>query len=132
MPAYATVQDVQARMLRTMSSAEEAVCANLLDDAGVIIDAYNADASANAKKVVSCNMVVRAMGDGESTGVPLGASQGSMSGLGYSQSWTMAGGGSVGQLYLGKLDKKLLGVGDRIGSYSPTQELAAALPEVWT
>ena len=67
MPAYATVQDVQARMLRTMSSAEEAVCANLLDDAGVIIDAYNADASANAKKVVSCNMVVRAMGDGELT-----------------------------------------------------------------
>lgn len=132
MPAYATVQDVQARMLRTMSSAEEAVCANLLDDAGVIIDAYNADASADAKKVVSCNMVVRAMGDGESTGVPLGASQGSMSGLGYSQSWTMAVGGSVGQLYLGKLDKKLLGVGDRIGSYSPTQELAAALPEVWT
>lgn len=132
MPAYATVQDVQARMLRTMSSAEEEVCANLLDDAGVIIDAYNADASADAKKVVSCNMAIRAMGDGESTGVPLGASQGSMSGLGYSQSWTMASGGSVGQLYLGKLDKKLLGVGDRIGSYSPTQELAAALPEVWT
>lgn len=130
MPAYATVQDVQARMLRTMSSDEEAVCANLLDDASVIIDAYNADASADAKKVVSCSMVVRAMGDGESTGVPLGASQGSMSGLGYSQSWTMANGGSVGQLYLGKLDKKLLGVGDRIGSYSPTQELAAAMPEV--
>ena len=31
--AYATVQDVQARMIRTMDSTEQTVCGNLLDDA---------------------------------------------------------------------------------------------------
>lgn len=125
--AYATVQDVKDRMTRTMSSDEQAVCGKLLDDAAVIIDVYNANAPADAKKVVSCRMVIRALGDGESSGVPMGASQGSMSGLGYSQSWTIGTGGSVGELYLGKLERKLLGCGDQIGSYSPTQEL---VPEV--
>lgn len=121
--AYATVEDVQARMTRDMTADEQAVCSTLLDDAAVMIDAYNVNASDDAKKVVSCRMVIRALGDGESSGVPMGATQGSMSGLGYSQSWTIGTGGSVGELYLGKTEKKLLGVGDRIGSYSPTQEL---------
>lgn len=120
--AYATVSDVQARMSRTMSASEQAICSNLLDDAAVIIDAYNEDADAEAKKVVSCRMVARAMGDGTDAGIPMGATQGSMSALGYSQSWTI-GAGAVGELYLGKLEKKMLGVGDTIGSYSPTQEL---------
>lgn len=124
MAAYATLADVKARMTRTLSSTEETVCSNLLDDAAVAIDAYNADAAADAKKVVSCRMVIRALGDGDSTGTPMGASQGSQSGLGYSQSWTMGSGGSVGELYLSKLDKEMLGVGDRIGSYSPVQALA--------
>ena len=127
MAAYATVQDVQARMSRTMSSSEQTMCATMLDDAAVIIDTYNADATADAKKVVSCRMVIRALGDGTDSGVPLGATQGSMSGLGYSQSWTIGSGGAAGEMYLAKLDKKLLGCGDQIGSYSPTQEL---VPEV--
>ena len=121
--AYATVEDVQARMTRDMTVDEQAVCATLLDDAAVMIDAYNLNASDDAKMVVSCRMVIRALGDGESSGVPMGATQGSQSGLGYSQSWTISSGGSVGELYLGKMEKKLLGVGDRIGSYSPIQEL---------
>ena len=124
MAAYATTSDVQARMLRTMSSDEMNVCATLLDDAAVIIDTYNVNASADAKKTVSCRMVVRALGDGDTSGVPMGASQGSMSGLGYSQSWTMGSGGSAGELYISKLDRRLLGTGDSIGSYSPVQELA--------
>lgn len=124
MSAYATVADVQDRMTRTMSNEETAVCQNLLDDAAIIIDAYNANASADAKLVVSCRMVARALGDGESSGVPAGATQGSMSALGYSQSWTIGSGGAAGEMYLGRLEKKLLGVGDKIGSYSPTQELA--------
>ena len=127
MAAYATVADVQARMSRTMSSAEQTMCATMLDDAAVIIDTYNVYATADAKKVVSCRMVIRALGDGTDSGVPMGASQGSMSGLGYSQSWTMGSGGAAGEMYLAKLDKKLLGCGDRIGSYSPVQEL---VPEV--
>lgn len=122
--AYATIEEVQARMTRIMSDEEQGVCSNLLDDAAVIIDAYNRDASPEAKKVVSVRMVLRAVGDGTDAGIPMGASQGSMSALGYSQSWTI-GAGSAGELYLGKLEKKLLGAGEAIGSYSPIQELAS-------
>lgn len=130
MAVYATTADVQARLTWTMSSDETEVCSKLLDDAAVIIDAYNANASADAKNVVSCRMVIRALGDGgNSSGTPIGATQGSMSALGYSQSWTI-GSGSVGELYLEKLEKKLLGTGDNIGSYSPTEELVPPV-EVW-
>lgn len=115
--AYATIEDVQARMTRTLTDDEERVCASLLDDAGILIDAYNEDASADSKKVVSCRMVIRALGDGE-MGIPVGATQGSQAGLGYSESWTITN-GSVGQLYLEKVEKKMLGVGDQIGASNP-------------
>ena len=120
--SYATVQDVQARMARTLTTDEQNICAALLGDAAVIIDAFALTAPSDAKKVVSIRMVQRAMGDGDAA-VPLGATQGSMSALGYSQSWTIGSGGSTGELYLSKLDKQLLGMGNRIGSYSPAQEL---------
>ena len=124
--AYATVEDVQARMTRQMSESEQAICSTMLDDAAVIIDSFNKDASEDAKKIVSCRMVIRQLGDGESDGVPIGATQGSMSGLGYSQSWTISS-GTVGEVYLSKLDKQLLGVGNKIGSYSPVEELASVV-----
>ena len=126
MNIYATVDDIQARMTRTLSTDEAAVCAKLLEDAAVIIDAAAPYASASAKLVVSCRMVMRAIGDGsDAVGVPIGATQGNMSALGYSQGWTIGSGGSTGELYLGKLERQLLGVGNRIGSYSPAQELAS-------
>lgn len=121
--AYATYTDVQARMTRDLSTDEQAICTTLLDDAAVLIDSYNADASTDVKKVVSCRMVIRALGDGSDASVPMGATQGSMSGLGYSQSWSIGNGGSVGELYIGKSEKRLLGVGNKIGSYSPVEEL---------
>lgn len=120
--AYATIEDIENRLLRDLSEDEETVCTSLLDDAAAIIDAYNANATKEAKKVVSCRMVIRAIGSGD-VDVPVGATQGSMSALGYVQSWTMSN-GSTGELYIGKLDRKLLGVGNKIGSYSPVQELA--------
>jgi hypothetical protein len=123
--AYATVADVQARMTRTMSADEQTMCATLLDDAAIIIDAFNASATADAKKIVSCRMVIRQMGDGDDAGVPIGATQGSMSGLGYSQSWTLSN-GSTGEMYLSKMDKQLLGYGNKIGSYSPVEELVVS------
>ena len=52
--AYATVEDVQARMTRDMTTDEQAVCTTLLDDAAVIIDAFNGSASAEVKLTVSC------------------------------------------------------------------------------
>lgn len=118
---YATIVDVE-KGFRTLVEGEDQKVSALLKEAGVIIDAYNSKASADAKKVVSCRMVRRAIGDGSMQSVPMGSTQGSMSALGYSQSWTLAGGGS-GELYLGKIDKKLLGVGDRIGSYSPLEAM---------
>lgn len=125
--SYATATDVQDRMTRTLSNDEIEVCETLLEDAAVFIDACNAEADADVKKLVSCRMVIRAMGDGGSdAGVPIGATQGSMSALGYSQSWTI-GNGSTGELYLSKAEKKLLGAGNRIGSYSPVEAL---VPEV--
>ena len=127
--AYATTSDVQARMIRTMTSDELTVCEALLDDAAVMIDAAAANASAAAKNVVSCRMVIRAIGDGSDSGVPYGATQGSMSALGYSQSWTIGTGGGAGEIYLSRSDKRLLGAGGSIGSYSPTQELVPP-PEV--
>lgn len=120
--AYATVEDVQAGMIHQMSEAEQSVCETLLDRVAVLIDAYNADASADAKNVVSAQAVARAIGDGDS-GIPSGATQGSMSALGYSQSWSMGSGAAVGELYLTRKELKILGAGNAIGSYSPTEEL---------
>lgn len=124
--SYATTADVQARMTRPLSETEQSVCEALLEDAAVIIDTAAPNAASDAKRVVSCRMVIRALGDGgDAMGVPVGATQGNMSALGYSQGWTIGSGGSTGELYLGKLERQLLGVGNRIGSYSPAQELAA-------
>lgn len=123
--SYATYTDVQARMSRDLTVDEQALCTTLLEDAGVIIDAFNKSADDGVKLVVSCRMVIRALGVDDS--VPMGATQGSMSALGYSQSWTIGSGGSVGELYLSKLDKQMLGCGNRIGSYSPVQELVVSV-----
>ena len=123
--AYATVSDVQARMTRQMTQAEQTVCSNLLEDAAVIIDAYNSAAAMDAKELVSVRMVIRAIGDGTDAGIPMGATQGSMSALGYSQSWTI-GAGSAGELYLGRLEKKLLGACNNIGSRSPIEPIPLA------
>ena len=122
---YATVADVQARMTRDLSADEEAVCGTLLEDAAVLIDTVAPNASAAAKKTVSCRMVLRNLGSGE-VSVPMGATQGSQSALGYSQSWTISSGGAAGELYLNRTDRRLLGLGDKIGAYSPTAELVTA------
>lgn len=120
--AYATYQDVQDRMTRTLSSSEQTLCTTLLGDAAVMIDATKTKADNNTKKIVSCRMVIRAIGS--DSDIPIGATQGSMSGLGYSQSWTMGSGTSAGELYISSAEKKMLGLGNQIGSYSPVQELA--------
>lgn len=121
--AYASVEDVQARMTRLMPEDEQTVCSNLLEDAAAFIDSVNKNAEDYIKKLVSCRMVMRALGDGSVSGVPIGATQGSMSGLGYAQSWTVSTGGSTGELYMSKADKLLLGAGNKIGSHSPLEDM---------
>lgn len=121
--SYAAIEDVVAGF-RPLSAEEEARCAALLEEAAVLIDACAPNAPAARKKLVSCRMVRRLLGESEQT-VPLfpaGATQGSASALGYSQSWTMNG-GSVGELYLSKLEKKLLGANNRLGARSPLEGL---------
>ena len=123
--AYATVDDVQARASRELSPEEEDTCTTLLDDAAIMIDAAGSYADNDIKCSVSARMVVRAIGDGGDAGIPVGSTQGSMSALGYSQSWTIGGGGSAGELYLSKAEKKMLGLGSgKIGSHSPVEDRA--------
>lgn len=119
----ATVSDVQARIGRALSGDEQKLAAVLLGDACVMIRAVAPHADPAAATVVACRMVIRALGDGQNAGFPIGATQGSMSALGYSQSFTISGGGGTGELYVSKSDRRLLGLGDAIGSYSPIQEL---------
>ena len=123
---YAVVTDVEAGF-RPLSEEEKSLCAHMLEEAATVIDAYNQDAADERKQLVSCRMVRRQLDAGPGAAqnavtFPLGASQGSASALGYSQTWTMSG-GSVGELYLSKLEKKLLGVGDKIGARSPVEDL---------
>ena len=124
MTTYATYEDVQKRLGKTFDTTEIEICNILLERAALEIDAYNDQASADAKKSVSVEAVARAMN--ETSDVPMGASQGSMSAMGYSQSWTMPSGGSVGSVYLSKADKKLLGIGNSIGASNPLSFITRA------
>lgn len=110
---------------RTLTDEEQARADALLEEAAVLIDAVAADAKEDAKWVVSCRMVRRVLGDGTGGGMPLypmGASQGSATALGYTQSWTMSGGTS-GELYISRTERRLLGAGNRIGAHSPLEAI---------
>ena len=118
---YATVYDVEKRCKRKLSIDEIEWCESLLQDAAIIVDTYGKNASKEAKQLVSCNMVVRTICSGNDEDIPIGASQGTVSGFGYSQTWSL-GSGSAGELYLTKLDKKILGCGSRIAFSGPFVE----------
>ena len=121
---YADLDDVESGF-RTLSGEERNRCFYLLEEAAVIIDAYGREADPDVKRLVSCRMVRRQLGESDSEGgvsFPMGSTQGTATALGYSQSWTMSG-GSSGELYLSKLEKKLLGVGSRVGARSPLEDL---------
>ena len=126
MAAYATAAEVAAGF-RELDEDEQSRATALLDEAAVLIDAEAPDAANDVKKIVSCRMVRRALGDGGEAVVspPIGSTQGSMAAAGYSQSWTIGSGGSVGELYIGKADRQLLGKGNAVGSYSPVQQLVS-------
>jgi hypothetical protein len=121
--AYATIEDVE-KGYKDLDADERVRAEALLDRAAVIIDTVaEKDVSDDAKKLVSCNMVTRAIASlSGSDGIPIGVSQGTQTGLGYTSSYTF-GSGSSGELYLTKMDKRLLHCGNRIGSHSPIEDL---------
>lgn len=122
---YADVEDVELTY-RQLCDNEQLACIFYLEEAAAIIDAYNAQASPERKKLVSLRMVRRQLdaNNSEAISYPTGATQGSASAFGYSQSWTVSG-GSVGELYLSKLEKRLLGVGNKIGFSNPLEGMVA-------
>jgi hypothetical protein len=119
--SYATTDNV-ANGFRTLTSEEAEICATLLEEAAVIIDGYAPNAPEDRKMVASCRMVRRALASMSSQGVPMGAMQGAMTAGPYTQSWTLGSGSSAGELYLSRLDKSLLGIGNRIGAHSPLED----------
>lgn len=114
--AYATIADIEAGF-RTLDADEQAAATALINEAAIIINSVACKAAADAKKVVTCRMVRRAI-SAAAEGLPMGATQGSVAAGGYSQSWTNSSGGA-GELYLSKQDKKLLHTGDKIGASNP-------------
>lgn len=119
--AYATYEDIE-NIYRELDTDERARADALLDMAATIIDAIAVEnISDDIKKLVSVRMVERALSAGADQ-IPVGASQTSQSGLGYSQTISF-GSYSSGELYLTKTEKLLLGRSNRVGSYSPVEEL---------
>ena len=57
---YATFEDIAKR--KPVETSEMERCEALLEDAGIIIDAFNTKATAESKRLVSCNMVIRVLG----------------------------------------------------------------------
>lgn len=117
--AYATYEDVE-KTYRVLTESEKGICNALLDEAALLIDAYNSEASEDAKKAVSVMVVRRAMPS--DTALPIGATQGTITAGSYSQTYTF-GNGSTGELYLTRVEKKLLGVSGRVGAHSPLEDM---------
>lgn len=119
-PAYATIEDVAAGF-RPLTADELAKCQALIIEAGVLVDSVAQKAPAEKKCVVVCRMIRRVLGSAEES-APLGTNQNTVSALGYSQTWSLGTGGTIGELYLSKAEKTILGVANRIGASNPLME----------
>lgn len=114
--AYADVSDIETRMQRTFNESETACAQDLIDGASAVLTKLvKIDGTAEQSKLlnfVCVNMVTRAI---SAMGFDvLGASQASMTAGAYTQSFSF--GTPSGDLYLTKLEKRLLGIGGYIGS----------------
>ena len=119
---YATLEDIESGF-RTLTTEEETACTALLEEAAIIIDSMARNAPVDAKKVVSCRMIRRVIAGMSSQSVPMGAIQGTVTAGPYSQTWNYGSGASSGELYLSKTDKLMLGIGDKLGSRSPLEQI---------
>lgn len=116
--AFAEVSDLEARW-RTLSESEAEQAETLLADASAmlsrlaVVDSSDS-AQAELLKIVTCDMVKRSMASSEAIGVD----QFSITAGPYSQTQHFAA--TSGDLYLTKLEKRLLGItSSYIGSIPP-------------
>lgn len=108
--AFATYEDIEARW-RTLTADEQTRATTLLDDAAVmlnrlvVVDASDME-QADALKIVSCNMVIRSMVAASSDAFGVDELQATMGPFGQTAHFA----NPSGDMYLTKLDKRLLGV----------------------
>ena len=118
--AFAVVSDIEARW-RTLSADEASRASTLIDDATAMLTALVKVDAADAQQAellntVCCNMVIRAMA--QSGMDTFGVSQAAITAGPYTQSFSYSN--PSGDMYLTKLEKKLLGVSiGYIGSIRP-------------
>ena len=118
--AYAGVSDVEMRLQRTFSTSETANVQALLDGASAVLDKLvKVDAADQEQgellKFVCTNMVCRVIGSGFDV---LGAANATITAGAYSQTYGFSA--PTGDMYLTKLEKRLLGItSGYIGSIEP-------------
>ena len=118
--AFADVFDIESRW-RDLSEDEQARASVLLDDASAMLSAQVDVDEADEEQmkllgIVCCSMVIRAMSATEADS--FGADSMTMTAGPYSQSWSYNN--PTGDMYLTKLEKKLLGItSSYIGSIQP-------------
>lgn len=130
---YATIDDLEARW-RTLSAGERTRAEVLLEDAAVRLDALCAPSEPptaqelSARKIVSCEMVKRAM-----------ASPSGIEGVGVTSLQTGAGpfqqtqqfSNPTGDLYVTKADRLLLGCGAQVAFTVPMTAGTVLAPDWW-
>lgn len=109
--AFATYEDIEGRW-RTLTADEQARATTLLCDAATIltsmVEVDGEDAQqAEALRLVSCNMVIRSMVASASSAFGVEELQATMGPFGQTAHFANPN----GDMYLTKLDKKLLGIG---------------------
>lgn len=118
--AFAEVSDIESRW-RELSTDEQSRASVLIDDASAMLTALVAidtddDEQAQLLKQVCCSMVIRAMSATEAD--TFGVSQSTITAGPYSQTSNYAN--PSGDMYLTKLEKRLLGITTSyIGSIRP-------------
>ena len=116
---FAEVSDVEARW-RELTQDEQARASVLIVDASAMLAALvdvdgTDEEQAALLKSTCCSMVVRAMS--ATAADSYGATQMSMTAGVYTQSWTYNN--PTGDLYLTRLEKKLLGIGSGRFGWAP-------------
>lgn len=121
MNQYISKDDFE-KNFRSLSSEEEKQFDEIAKEASALIDSYAPNADEERKIIVCMRVVRRALSNMQSDMIPMGATGGTYSALGYSQSFQLSG-GTIGEIYLGKTEKKMLGVSDQIGMSSPLEAI---------